>query len=85
MKHLRVALILSVAVALLTPVAAAAINQSNLELSGGRWWNGEKFVAITTLSGLYYFRRIGGATGDGFGATNQLTEIAVYFCGVWSV
>ena len=40
---------------------------------------------ITGLSGLYYFRRIGGVTGDCFGATNQLTEIAVYFCGVWSV
>jgi adenosylcobinamide-GDP ribazoletransferase len=42
-------------------------------------------LAITTLSGLYYFRRIGGITGDCFGATNQFTEIAVYFCGVWSV
>jgi len=41
-------------------------------------------VVITTLSGFYYFRRIGGVTGDCFGATNQLTEIAVYFCGVWS-
>jgi adenosylcobinamide-GDP ribazoletransferase len=37
------------------------------------------------LSGLYYYRRIGGITGDCFGATNQLAEIAVYFCGVWSV
>ena len=45
------------------------------------------FVAlvITTLSGLYYSRRIGGVTGDCFGATNQLTEIAVYFCGVWNL
>jgi adenosylcobinamide-GDP ribazoletransferase len=42
-------------------------------------------LVITTLSGLYYFRRIGGVTGDCFGATNQLTEIAVYFCGVWNV
>ena len=42
-------------------------------------------LGITGLSGLYYFRRIGGVTGDCFGATNQLTEIAVYFCGVWSV
>lgn len=42
-------------------------------------------LVITGLSGLYYFRRIGGVTGDCFGATNQLTEIAVYFCGVWSV
>jgi adenosylcobinamide-GDP ribazoletransferase len=42
-------------------------------------------IVIVALSGLYYFRRIGGVTGDCFGATNQLTEIAVYFCGVWGV
>src|SRR5580700_7701274 len=42
-------------------------------------------LGITGLSGLYYFRRIGGVTGDCFGATNQLTEIAVYFCGVWNL
>jgi adenosylcobinamide-GDP ribazoletransferase len=41
-------------------------------------------VAITLMSALYYLRRIGGVTGDCFGATNQLTEIAVYFCGVWN-
>ena len=40
---------------------------------------------ITALSGQYYSRRIGGVTGDCFGATNQLTEIAVYFCGVWNL
>src|ERR1700722_5208146 len=42
-------------------------------------------VATGTMlfSGLYYRRRIGGVTGDCFGATNQLTEIAVYLCGVW--
>lgn len=38
---------------------------------------------ITLLSGLYYRSRIGGITGDCFGATNQLAEIAVYVCGVW--
>jgi adenosylcobinamide-GDP ribazoletransferase len=42
-------------------------------------------LVITALSGLYYSSRIGGVTGDCFGATNQLTEIAVYFCGVWNV
>jgi adenosylcobinamide-GDP ribazoletransferase len=42
-------------------------------------------IVISALSGLYYFRRIGGITGDCFGATNQLTEIAIYFCGVWNV
>ena len=41
-------------------------------------------LVITFLSGLYYFRRLGGITGDCFGATNQLTEIAVYVCGVWN-
>jgi adenosylcobinamide-GDP ribazoletransferase len=38
-----------------------------------------------TLSGWFYARKIGGVTGDCFGATNQLTEIAVYFCGVWAI
>jgi len=38
---------------------------------------------ITLLSGLYYRKQIGGITGDCFGATNQLAEIAVYVCGVW--
>lgn len=40
-------------------------------------------VIITFFSGLYYQHRIGGVTGDCFGATIQLTEIAVYMCGVW--
>jgi adenosylcobinamide-GDP ribazoletransferase len=38
---------------------------------------------VTLLSGLYYKRRIDGVTGDCFGATIQLSLIAVYFCGVW--
>ena len=40
-------------------------------------------LIVTIASGFYYRRRIGGVTGDCFGATNQLTEIAVYLCGVW--
>jgi adenosylcobinamide-GDP ribazoletransferase len=40
-------------------------------------------LTVTFVSGLYYWRRIGGVTGDCFGATNQLTEIVVYLCGVW--
>jgi len=38
---------------------------------------------IVAMSGWLYQRKIGGVTGDCFGATNQLTEIAIYFCGVW--
>jgi adenosylcobinamide-GDP ribazoletransferase len=40
-------------------------------------------LGVTLLTGLYYNHRIGGITGDCFGATNQLAEIAVYLCGVW--
>ncbi|MHB1675419.1 MAG: adenosylcobinamide-GDP ribazoletransferase [Acidobacteriaceae bacterium] len=40
-------------------------------------------ILVTLLSGLYFQRRIGGVTGDCFGATNQLAEIAVYLTGVW--
>ncbi|HEY4354666.1 MAG TPA: adenosylcobinamide-GDP ribazoletransferase [Acidobacteriaceae bacterium] len=39
-------------------------------------------LVVTGLSGWYYRRRLGGITGDCFGATNQLTEIAIYLCGV---
>ena len=39
--------------------------------------------AVTLISGLYYKKRIGGITGDCFGATSQVTLLAVYLCGVW--
>jgi adenosylcobinamide-GDP ribazoletransferase len=42
-------------------------------------------ILVTLLSAIYYQRRIGGVTGDCFGATNQLTEIAVYITGAWIV
>lgn len=40
-------------------------------------------ILVTLISGLYYQRRIGGVTGDCFGATNQIAEIAVYLTGAW--
>ena len=40
-------------------------------------------LLVTLLSARFYKLKIGGITGDCFGATNQLTEIAVYFCGAW--
>ncbi len=42
-------------------------------------------ILAVALSAWLYSRKIGGVTGDCFGATNQLTEIAVYLCGVWTV
>jgi len=42
-------------------------------------------IALTWLTGFYYKRRIGGVTGDCFGATNQLAEIGVYLCGAWTI
>jgi adenosylcobinamide-GDP ribazoletransferase len=41
--------------------------------------------AVTAVSGRVFMRQLGGVTGDCFGATNQVTEIAVYLCGVWTV
>lgn len=40
-------------------------------------------ITVTLLTGLFFRARLGGITGDCFGATNQLTEITVLFCGVW--
>ena len=40
-------------------------------------------LLVVLLSGWFYHKKIGGVTGDCFGATNQLAEIAVYLCGGW--
>jgi adenosylcobinamide-GDP ribazoletransferase len=45
-------------------------------------WVGLAALVMTGASGAYYRRRIGGVTGDCLGATNQLTEVAIYFAGV---
>ena len=41
-------------------------------------------IAVPLLTSFLYLRKFGGVTGDCFGATSQLTEIAVYLCGVWT-
>jgi adenosylcobinamide-GDP ribazoletransferase len=41
-------------------------------------------ASVTAACGVIFLRRLGGITGDCFGATNQVTEIAVYLCGVWA-
>ena len=40
-------------------------------------------LGVTAATGLFYRRRLGGVTGDCFGATNQLVEIAVLACLAW--
>ena len=40
-------------------------------------------IAVTIASGLVYRTKLGGITGDCFGASNQMAEIAVYLCAVW--
>lgn len=42
-------------------------------------------LLTTLLSARFYLRKIGGVTGDCFGATIQLSEVIVYFCGAWIV
>jgi len=39
--------------------------------------------SVLLLSGLYYKHRLNGVTGDCFGATVQLTTLAIYLCGAW--
>ena len=40
-------------------------------------------IVVPLLTSFLYVRNFGGITGDCFGASTQLTEIAVYLCGVW--
>ena len=60
-----------------------ALGAVGLMLHQSMIWPIAAASAVTLLSGLYYKHRIGGVTGDCFGATSQLTLLAVYLCGVW--
>ena len=60
----------AVAIALLRARAAFAIGAA---------------IVVTLASGFYFQKRIGGVTGDCFGAANQIAEVAVYLCGAWIV
>jgi adenosylcobinamide-GDP ribazoletransferase len=40
-------------------------------------------MILAFLTGAYYKKRIGGVTGDCFGATIQIAEIGCYLCGAW--
>ncbi len=44
-------------------------------------WTLSAAVGMTILAGVYFWRRIGGVTGDCMGATNQIVEVTVYFMG----
>ncbi|MEW6733711.1 MAG: adenosylcobinamide-GDP ribazoletransferase [Acidobacteriota bacterium] len=39
-------------------------------------------IGVVLISGFYYRRQLNGITGDCLGATNQLTEVALYFTSV---
>ena len=41
-------------------------------------------LGVLLATGAFYRERLGGVTGDCFGATNQLVEIAVLTCGAWT-
>jgi adenosylcobinamide-GDP ribazoletransferase len=65
------------AIATLTLVATLALlNRREAAVAGA------VAVAAPLLTGWYYRRRIGGVTGDCLGATNQLTEVALYLTAV---
>jgi adenosylcobinamide-GDP ribazoletransferase len=58
---------------------------TGIAIRGGWWVPALVAVAVTALSGAYFQYRLGGITGDCFGAANQMVEIAVYICSVWRV
>jgi adenosylcobinamide-GDP ribazoletransferase len=60
-------------------ILAAAIVA--IALKGAAAWAAGAAAVIAAASGFYFWRRIGGITGDCLGATNQLTEIAIYLMG----
>jgi adenosylcobinamide-GDP ribazoletransferase len=63
-----------------TTISFAAVG---FMLRESAFWPIAAASSVTLLSGLYYKHRIGGITGDCFGATSQVTLLAVYICGVW--
>jgi adenosylcobinamide-GDP ribazoletransferase len=69
------ALSLGAGTILMVAIVAAALRSAAV-------WTLLSAVTIAAGSGLYYWQRIGGITGDCLGATNQLTEIAIYLTGV---
>jgi adenosylcobinamide-GDP ribazoletransferase len=69
------ALSLGAGTILMVAIVAAALRSAAV-------WTLLSAVTIAAGSGLYYWHRIGGITGDCLGATNQLTEIAIYLTGV---
>lgn len=77
----RLARQISVASVSIATAAVVAIAAYLLRMAA---WAPMLAVLVTTsASGFYFRRRIGGVTGDCFGAVIQLAEIAVYFTGVW--
>jgi len=40
-------------------------------------------LLVAVCTGLYYWRRLDGITGDCCGATIQLAAISIYLCGAW--
>ncbi|MCI0486980.1 MAG: adenosylcobinamide-GDP ribazoletransferase [Blastocatellia bacterium] len=67
--------------ALVIATATLAAVSSLLPLRVALLALGVVFVAVT-LSGFYYRRRLDGITGDCLGATNQITEVALYLCAI---
>jgi len=53
-------------------------------LGGRSWLPILAVVTIAWVTGVFYRTKIGGMSGDCFGATCQLAELVVYVCGAWT-
>lgn len=55
-----------------------------VSLLHAEWWRPWiACILVTAMSAVYFQRRIGGITGDCFGAVIQISATAVYVCGAW--
>jgi adenosylcobinamide-GDP ribazoletransferase len=72
---------LSLATVIVSTLLASAI--AGAALGAGAIAPVVAVCGVTALTALFYRAKLGGISGDCLGATNQLSEIAVYVCGVW--
>lgn len=73
----------SVSLTALTIGTLIAVAATVASLHAASWRPWAACLPVTAASGLYFWRRIRGVTGDCFGAAIQLVAIAVYLCGAW--
>ena len=77
----RLARSISVPTVVFGTLIAVVVSVASLHAHSWRPW--AVCLIASAATGLYFWRRIRGVTGDCFGAVIQLSATAVYLCGAW--